>query len=439
MSPVYEIEEDPKIFTEIVKKIEKSAKIFTENSKTNKTGPETPSRMSTKTATVGTPKSSRKLLEEIGTPKSSRKLIEEAGTPKSSRKLLEEIGTPKSSRKLLEEIGTPKNSWKLLEEIGTPKRSNKEEQSMTTPTRSSRRQSIVPSSVVAADLTPSRRSRNQGIAPLISADLTPSRSSRRQSIVPKRYREDGGSSGDDFEQKMTYQKPSAKKAKIENEISTPNKSGKTSKSSSNKSTPKVEEKTSRPKRRATLAKELVESESSEDETLTKMYRGKRPKDSEFKLSEKEVRKTSIKSKDQSDHAMSPCVKRSTKKKSKKFLSESDGDDDEQVSEDDEAEASPQKGRRSKIVKKSVPNTPKSTTKKRSTMTPRIPDRRIKLADSMSPLQEAQLRLHVAAVPDNLPCRENEFAEIFSFTESKIQDGIGGCMYISGVPGIFCSF
>ena len=68
------------------------------------------------------------------------------------------------------------------------------------------------------------------------------------------------------------------------------------------------------------------------------------------------------------------------------------------------------------------------------MTPRIPERKIKLQDSMSPLQEAQLRLHVAAVPDNLPCRENEFAEIFSFTEAKIQDGIGGCMYISGVPG-----
>jgi hypothetical protein len=63
-----------------------------------------------------------------------------------------------------------------------------------------------------------------------------------------------------------------------------------------------------------------------------------------------------------------------------------------------------------------------------------PERRIKLPDSVSPLQEAQLRLHVAAVPDNLPCRENEFAEIFSFAEAKIQDGAGGCMYISGVPG-----
>ena len=31
-------------------------------------------------------------------------------------------------------------------------------------------------------------------------------------------------------------------------------------------------------------------------------------------------------------------------------------------------------------------------------------------------------------------RENEFAEILSFTEGKISEGMGGCMYISGVPG-----
>jgi len=68
------------------------------------------------------------------------------------------------------------------------------------------------------------------------------------------------------------------------------------------------------------------------------------------------------------------------------------------------------------------------------MTPRVPSRSVPLPDVVSPLQEAQLRLHVGAVPDSLPCREDEFAEIFSFTEGKIQEGIGGCMYISGLPG-----
>ncbi len=81
--------------------------------------------------------------------------------------------------------------------------------------------------------------------------------------------------------------------------------------------------------------------------------------------------------------------------------------------------------------------------------------------------EAQSRLHVSAVPDELPCREEEFAgidnqtayfrairenyfimsflihvkcgcssilfisEIFGFIEGKLQEGSGGCIYISG--------
>ncbi len=37
----------------------------------------------------------------------------------------------------------------------------------------------------------------------------------------------------------------------------------------------------------------------------------------------------------------------------------------------------------------------------------------------TPMQEAQARLHVAAVPDALPCREDKFAEIYAFVESKV--------------------
>lgn len=50
------------------------------------------------------------------------------------------------------------------------------------------------------------------------------------------------------------------------------------------------------------------------------------------------------------------------------------------------------------------------------------------------LEEARSRLHVSAVPESLPCREQEFQDIYSFVEAKIMDGTGGCMYISGVPG-----
>lgn len=52
----------------------------------------------------------------------------------------------------------------------------------------------------------------------------------------------------------------------------------------------------------------------------------------------------------------------------------------------------------------------------------------------SSLADARKRLHVSAIPDSLPCREKEYLEIYSFLEGNIADGIGGCMYVSGVPG-----
>ncbi|XP_060078771.1 origin recognition complex subunit 1-like [Ylistrum balloti] len=67
-------------------------------------------------------------------------------------------------------------------------------------------------------------------------------------------------------------------------------------------------------------------------------------------------------------------------------------------------------------------------------TPTIPGRCKPLSSPTSVLEEARARLHVSAVPDSLPCRDKEFDDIFSFVESKILDGTGGCMYISGVPG-----
>jgi origin recognition complex subunit 1 len=52
----------------------------------------------------------------------------------------------------------------------------------------------------------------------------------------------------------------------------------------------------------------------------------------------------------------------------------------------------------------------------------------------SPFQIARSKLHVSAVPASLPCRENEFSEVYSQLESAITDGSGACIYISGTPG-----
>lgn len=52
----------------------------------------------------------------------------------------------------------------------------------------------------------------------------------------------------------------------------------------------------------------------------------------------------------------------------------------------------------------------------------------------SRFQIARSKLHVSAVPSSLPCREGEFAEVYSHLESAITDGSGACIYISGTPG-----
>ncbi|KAG6334745.1 hypothetical protein ID866_4346 [Astraeus odoratus] len=43
-------------------------------------------------------------------------------------------------------------------------------------------------------------------------------------------------------------------------------------------------------------------------------------------------------------------------------------------------------------------------------------------------------LHVAARPNNLPCREDEFNRVLRTVEELLEEGSGGCVYISGVPG-----
>jgi origin recognition complex subunit 1 len=46
---------------------------------------------------------------------------------------------------------------------------------------------------------------------------------------------------------------------------------------------------------------------------------------------------------------------------------------------------------------------------------------------MTPFQRARAVLHVAATPDYLPCREDEFAEIEAYLEDAIDEGTGCCI------------
>ncbi|KAJ2791135.1 Origin recognition complex, subunit 1, partial [Coemansia helicoidea] len=53
---------------------------------------------------------------------------------------------------------------------------------------------------------------------------------------------------------------------------------------------------------------------------------------------------------------------------------------------------------------------------------------------LSIYEAARSRLHVSAVPDTLPCREDEFAEIYGHLYTSIAERNSMCLYISGVPG-----
>lgn len=89
-----------------------------------------------------------------------------------------------------------------------------------------------------------------------------------------------------------------------------------------------------------------------------------------------------------------------------------------------------------LKKKRSSRTPSHTAspRPRPSATPKMPSRTNPVTQPGTPLELARARLHVSAVPDALPCRENEFQDIYSFVEGKLCDGTGGCMYISGVPG-----
>ncbi|KAF8840727.1 P-loop containing nucleoside triphosphate hydrolase protein [Paxillus ammoniavirescens] len=113
---------------------------------------------------------------------------------------------------------------------------------------------------------------------------------------------------------------------------------------------------------------------------------------------------------------------------------------------------------SEILEDDVPKTPsrkrKRTLSTPSKSTPRKP-RATKLA-APTPHSKAAIRkrnnrkgpaklpedawlramhvLHVAARPDVLPCREEEYDRVLRTVEELLEEGSGGCVYISGVPG-----
>jgi len=120
-------------------------------------------------------------------------------------------------------------------------------------------------------------------------------------------------------------------------------------------------------------------------------------------------------------------KKPVESESESSSSESDSDSDMEISRKPKSKSSKSSARAASSNK-----TP--TKSKKPSFKPCVTPRSKPVKPSSDPMTEAQQRLHVSAVPDSLPCREEEFAEIFGYVESKLNEGVGGCYYISGVPG-----
>ena len=85
---------------------------------------------------------------------------------------------------------------------------------------------------------------------------------------------------------------------------------------------------------------------------------------------------------------------------------------------------------------STTTTTKTTTTAAAITTSQHLRRRSMNSDPLvSQFEDASLRLHLNAVPDRLPCRQNEFHNIFTFLKNAISgDGVGNGMYVCGMPG-----
>ncbi|KAF8336554.1 P-loop containing nucleoside triphosphate hydrolase protein [Cantharellus anzutake] len=127
---------------------------------------------------------------------------------------------------------------------------------------------------------------------------------------------------------------------------------------------------------------------------------------------------------------------------------------------------PSKTRGTRVkLKESLPTTPSSARSRRTVSTSaspskrrhdssRSPTKRRRIADLLAPEDFASFTngsedlshlpenpflramhvLHVSSRPDVLPCRDEEYMEILSKVLTLLEEGAGGCIYISGVPG-----
>ncbi|KAI0398418.1 P-loop containing nucleoside triphosphate hydrolase protein [Xylariaceae sp. FL0594] len=113
----------------------------------------------------------------------------------------------------------------------------------------------------------------------------------------------------------------------------------------------------------------------------------------------------------------------------------DDDDDDESSEDDTKSKLRTPRKKQKTSRISTPSSRNRVVIKKALEFTPLATRFLSPSHHQStPFQIARAQLHVASVPETLPCRETEFALVYSHLEAAITDGSGACIYISGTPG-----
>ncbi|KAI9352605.1 P-loop containing nucleoside triphosphate hydrolase protein, partial [Obelidium mucronatum] len=110
-------------------------------------------------------------------------------------------------------------------------------------------------------------------------------------------------------------------------------------------------------------------------------------------------------------------------------SEEEDHEEEEEEDGDEQETTERRKRRSPARQPTRRRPPK-----RARILPLLPKREAARAPPPTDLARARELLHVSHVPDALPCREDQFEDIYSYLASAVEKGGGECLYISGVPG-----
>ncbi|KAJ3003409.1 UNVERIFIED_CONTAM: Origin recognition complex, subunit 1 [Siphonaria sp. JEL0065] len=113
----------------------------------------------------------------------------------------------------------------------------------------------------------------------------------------------------------------------------------------------------------------------------------------------------------------------------------DEDEDENSDDDDDGDSRPRKKlRTSQKMRVRKPQKTQKTLARINQLRQSMPKRgaaRLEPTDNLAKVREL---LHVSHVPSDLPCREEQFEDVYTYLVSAVEKGGGDCIYISGVPG-----